>query len=362
MAATSPAKARWPVGGWLLAALTACLGLAGLMAGSEGWDGAAMLEALRSGDESGAGAIVADIRAPRTLGAWGVGALLGLAGAIAQGLFRNPLADPYLLGSAAGASLGVVLVLALTAGVWGTSGAWFTAAADSGIPAGLQAMGSTWQAAAAGLGLSGGAFAGALAGMMLTLALARGATQTMRLLLSGVVVGVLLTAVNDLVATTWPELLRGRQGFLLGHTGFIGWGGVAGLALCLAVALPVAMRLTRLLDALVLGEDGARSLGLDVSRGRAALVGVLALATGVAVAQAGLVAFVGLVAPHLVRRWAPGTHAHTVPASAAMGGALLLAADVGARVLLAPRELPVGLLTAVLGGGYLLWLLQRGVR
>ena len=198
--------------------------------------------------------------------------------------------------------------------------------------------------------------------MLLTLALARGAAQTTRLLLSGVVVGVLLTAVNDLVATTWPELLRGRQGFLLGHTGFIAWGGVLALTVCLAVVLPLSVRLSRLLDALLLGEDGARSLGVPVAAGRAALVAALALATGVAVAQAGLVAFVGLVAPHLVRRWSAAPHAVTVPASAAVGGLLLLAADVAARWVWAPRELPVGLLTAVLGGGYLLWLLQRGGR
>jgi iron complex transport system permease protein len=337
------------------------------MAGSEGWDPAALAQAMGADGAPGAAAIVADIRAPRTLGAWAVGALLGLAGAIAQGLFRNPLADPYLLGSAAGASLGVVLFLAVSAGIWGATqgvGSSDVAAAGVGASAVPKAgwLSSTFWAAASALGLAGTAFVGALGGMLLTLALARGATHTTRLLLSGVVVGVLLTAVNDLVATTWPELLRGRQGFLLGHTGFIGWGGVLALVLCLTVVLPVVVRLSRLLDALLLGEDGARSLGVPVAAGRSALVAALALATGVAVAQAGLVAFVGLVAPHLVRRWSAGPHAVSVPASAAVGGVLLLAADVAARLVLAPRELPVGLLTAVLGGGYLLWLLQRGGR
>ena len=114
-----------------------------------------------------------------------------------------------------------------------------------------------------------------------------------------------------------------------------------------------------MLDALTLGEDSARSLGLALPRWRLVLVGVLALATGLAVSQAGLVAFVGLVAPHLVRRFAPSPHGYTLLASAATGGALLLGADVLARTLLAPQELPVGGLTALLGGSYLLWLLHR---
>ena len=174
---------------------------------------------------------------------------------------------------------------------------------------------------------------------------------------------MMLTAVNDLVTLAVPQALRGRQSFMLGHTGFLGWHNVAWLAAGLALAAPLAWRLARALDALALGEDSARSLGLDLARLRAALVGALALATGLAVSQVGLIAFVGLVAPHLVRRFAPAPHGFTLLASAGMGGALLLAADVLARSLVAPRELPVGVLTAVLGGSYLLWLLhRRGVR
>jgi iron complex transport system permease protein len=123
--------------------------------------------------------------------------------------------------------------------------------------------------------------------------------------------------------------------------------------------LPLAWRLSRALDALTLGEESAISLGLALSHLRVALVGVLALATGLAVSQAGLVAFVGLVAPHMVRRFAPAGHGYAIVASSAMGGVLLLGADVLARSLTAPQELPVGVLTAVLGGGYMLWLLYR---
>ena len=309
------------------------LALAGLAAGSDGWS-------LPRWGDADAGLILGQIRAPRTLGAWLVGALLGLAGAIAQGLFRNPLADPYLLGSAAGASLAVVLVLA----VGSLGGVVTVMTAASGL---------------ARLGLVGAAFVGAFVGVGLTLALARGAQQTPRLLLAGVVVGVVLSALGDLVSTVAPEALRGKQVFMLGTTGFLGWASVGVLAAGLMVTLPIAWRLARVLDALTLGEDSARSLGLALGRWRLLLVAVLALATGIAVSQAGLVAFVGLAAPHLVRRCAPAPNGYTLLASAASGGTLLLAADVLARSLIAPQELPVGVVTAVLGGGYLLWLLRQ---
>jgi iron complex transport system permease protein len=147
--------------------------------------------------------------------------------------------------------------------------------------------------------------------------------------------------------------------FMLGTTGFLGWPSVALLLPGLLLALPLARSLSRAMDALTLGEDTARSLGLPLNRIRIVLVLVLALATGLAVSQAGLVAFVGLVAPHLVRRFAPAAQGYTVLASSAMGGALLLAADVLARVVMAPQEVPVGVLTALIGGSYLLLLLHR---
>lgn len=313
-----------------LALAAALLLLLGLAAGSEGWS-------LAWADEAG---LIAAIRAPRSVGALLCGALLGLAGALAQGLFRNPLADPYLLGSAAGAGLGVVLVLA-AGGLLGAS------------------MGLATAGALMRVGLTGAAFCGALIGMALTLLLARGAARPMVLLLAGVVVGVLLTALSDLVIVLSPEALRGKQVFLLGSTSFFGWPSVVMLAAALAIALPVALLLARALDALVLGEDSAASLGLPLPRVRLALVALMALATGSAVAQAGLVAFVGLVAPHLVRRAVVVRHGPLLALSALAGGVLLLAADIAARSLLAPRELPVGVLTAVLGGGYLLLLLRR---
>jgi len=336
---------------------TALLWLAGLLAGSDGWT-LSPWQALAALADPGHDwhLVVAQIRAPRTLGAWAVGALLGLAGALAQGLFRNPLADPYLLGSAAGASLAVVLVLALgtVLGAGAAAGTGIGLGSGNGLGPARDLL-----AAADQVGVVGAAFVGALVGIALTLMLARGAAQTLRLLLAGVVVGVMLTAVSDLVTTAVPQALRGRQSFMLGNTALLGWGSVGWLVAGLALALPLAWRLARVLDALALGEDSARSLGLPLAQLRLALVALLALATGLAVSQAGLIAFVGLVAPHLVRRCVAVTHGTLLVASAAAGGALLLAADVAARSLLAPQELPVGVLTAVLGGGYLLWLLQR---
>lgn len=334
-----------------LAAAAVLLVLLGLAAGSEGlsWR---VLRADLQGDQ--AELILLQIRAPRTVGALLVGALLGLAGAVAQGLFRNPLADPYLLGSAAGASLAVVAVLAAGSTAAGSI------VAGSVLGGALSPLTGSWLAR---LSLVGAAFAGALAGVSLTLMLARGAQQTVRLLLAGIVVGVLLGAANELLTLVSPEALRGRQMFLLGSTGFLGWSSVLALAAGLAVTLPLSMRLARTLDALSLGEDSAASLGLALPRLRTLLVLLFALATGLAVSQAGLVAFVGLVAPHLVRRLAPGPHAHLLLASAAAGGVLLLAGDVVARVVVAPQELPVGVVTALVGGVYLLWLLnRRGLR
>lgn len=330
-----------------LAWASAVLAVGGLLAGPQGLTPAAWHALVDDWHAGQAGLILGEIRAPRTLGAWGVGALLGLAGALAQGLFRNPLADPYLLGTAAGAGLAVVAVLAA-----GSLAA--ASAADAGHASLAGAL--AWVQR---LGLVLAAFGGALAGLLLTLALARGAREPLRLLLAGVVVGVVLGAASDLLTTAAPEALRGKQSFLLGSTGWLGWPQVAVLGAGLAVLLPLAGRHARALDALTLGDDSAASLGLDLPRLRLVMVVLLALATGLAVSQAGLVAFVGLIAPHLVRRHAPAPHGFTLVASAVAGGTLLLAADVLARTLMAPQELPVGVLTAVLGGGYLMHLLRR---
>ena len=317
----------WAIGLLLLGAVLVLLG-AGV--GSNGFE-----SVLRAMQDPVAWQIVWDIRMPRTLGAWGAGALLGLAGAVAQGLFRNPLADPFLLGSASGASLGIAVALALF------GGSPFT---------------TQWLMR---VGLTGAGFAGAIGGVMLTLVLANGVQHTLRLLLAGVIVGVVLGAVKDLIALSVPEILQAMQAFSMGSTGFIGWSACLLMAAVWLVCMAVAWFLSRSLDGLSLGEATAQSLGLPLVPIRAALVVVLALATGTAVAQTGLIAFVGLAAPHLMRSVVKTTHGWLILLSSLTGGALLTAADILARWAISPQELPVGVLTAALGGSYLLWLMHR---
>jgi iron complex transport system permease protein len=326
-------RQRATVLGFVLLGLGAALLLLGACIGSTGFE-----SVLKARHDPVAMMIVMDIRLPRTLGAWLAGALLGLAGAVAQGLFRNPLADPYLLGSASGASLGVAVALLLF---------------------GHSSMGPASAQWLMRLGLTGAAFVGALLAVLLTLVLARGVQQTLRLLLAGVIVGVVLGAVKDLIAIGSADILQTLAAFMLGSTGLVGWSACAVMGAFGVVCLLCAWALAPVLDGLALGESTAASLGLPLGAMRMALVAVLALATGAAVAQTGLIAFVGLAAPHLVRSVVKATHAWLILLSTLMGGALLMAADLLARWLIAPQELPVGVLTAVLGGSYLLWLMHK---
>ena len=317
----------WTLG---LLLLSTCLLVLGGGVGSQGWTWPS--EWL---SDPVSAQIFWDIRVPRNLGAWLGGALLGLSGAVAQGLFRNPLADPYLLGSSAGATLGVSLYLS----TWG----------------GSMMMLAVWER----LGITGAAFVGGLLAVMLTLTLSRGMQHTMRLLLAGVVVGVVLAALASLVAILDPRLWQTLQAFMLGSAAMIDSSAAVLMGVLLLICLSVAVWWARVLDALHLGEDTARSLGMPLSWARWGLISVMSLATGTAVSQMGLIAFIGLAAPHAVRATVRCTHASLLVLSALMGGVLLLASDLLARGIRAPEELPVGLLTSVLGGGYLLWRMPR---
>jgi len=171
-----------------------------------------------------------------------------------------------------------------------------------------------------------------------------------------------LGALTSLVMLMSPDVMQSMQAFMLGSTGFVGWVSWLLMVGVWGGCVVVAWMLSPVLDGLSLGEATAASLGLPLAHMRMALVAVLALATGTAVAQTGLIAFVGLAAPHLVRSVAKTTHRRLIVLSSLMGGVLLMGADVLARGLIAPQELPVGVLTAVLGGGYLLWLMHRSTR
>ena len=278
--------------------------------------------------------ILYDIRLPRSIGAYLAGALLGLAGAIAQGLFRNPLADPYLLGSASGALLGVGIILCLSY-------------------AGEHSLITL-------IGINGGAFVGALLGVLCALLLAGGYKSSLRLLLSGVVIGVIFGAANSLLTFIRPDLYQSLQSFMLGNTSLITWSATLIMGSALLVAVLLTLLLSPVLSALSLGENTARTLGLPLDQLRLLLIGVLALATGFAVAQTGLIAFVGLAAPHLVRHFSGGRQRTQILLSTISGGILLLGSDLLARTIFAPLEIPVGIVTAVLGGSYLLLLLRRG--
>jgi iron complex transport system permease protein len=279
--------------------------------------------------------ILWDIRLPRAVGAWFAGALLGLSGAVAQGVFRNPLAEPYLLGTASGAALGVTLSLL---------------AADASIG------GLAW---AGQLGVTGAACIGAAGAIVLTITLARGVLETASLLLAGIVIAFLLTAVTSLLLLTKPEIWRAMQTFLLGSTGFLSWSSAILLGVVFFICIVPSTLLARGLDALTLGEETAQSLGLSLPVLRLTLLGVTALGTAAAVGQIGVVGFVGLVAPHLVRETLSVNHRQLLIAAPLCGGVLLQAADLVSRWVVRPAELPVGAVTACVGGTYLVVLLWR---
>ncbi len=309
---------------WQLGFLLWLLMMAGALVGSEGW---------AWGQVQADASLILDIRLPRTFGACLAGALLGLAGALAQGLFRNPLADPYLLGSASGASLGVAIGMVMLSQL--DVSPWFVR-----------------------VGITGMAFMGAWLAVALSLVLSWGVQHTLRLLLAGVVVGVVFGAIASLLLVMFPQIQGSVQSFMLGSTAYVSWPACGLMLGVLLVSWGVSVAASPLLDGLALGEATALSLGLPVKSLRWVLLVVLALCTAAAVAQTGLIAFVGLAAPHLVRARVKGMHGKTLSLSCLMGAVLLGAADLLARGLMAPNELPVGVLTAILGGGYMLYLMH----
>ncbi len=285
--------------------------------------------------------IVFDLRLPRALSAFGTGALLALAGAILQALLRNPLADPYVLGVSGGAAVAAMVALALGAGALGMQIASIAGAAAT--------MALLFVFARRGLFARAGSLA------------ARAEDGATHVLLTGVMIAAFCAAALSLLLSLAPDgRLRSMVFWLLGDLGGATSlpGATIALAL-LAVALVVAEKLAAPLNLLLHGDVQAFTQGVDVERTRRALIVVAAVATGAAVTLAGAIGFVGFVAPHLMRRLVGNDQRALLPAAALAGGALVVVADTIARTAAAPLQIPVGVLTAMIGVPLFLWLLRR---
>ncbi|MEU9714275.1 iron ABC transporter permease [Streptomyces sp. NPDC047976] len=283
--------------------------------------------------------IVWDVRMPRVLLGAVVGAGLAVAGAVLQALVRNPLADPFLLGASSGASTGAVLVIVSGAGAAGAVG---------------------------GAGLPAAAFAGSMAALVAVYALARrgGTMTTGRLILAGVAVQYILSALTSLilVLSAKPDQLRTALFWTLGGLGAARWDELALPAAALIAGTAALTALARPLDLLLAGEEGARTLGLDTGRFRAAVFVLTSLVVGVLVAYSGAIGFVGLMVPHAARMAVGAGHRALLPVAALAGAVFLVLADLVARTAAAPEEVPVGVVTALVGGPFFLWMLRRTSR
>lgn len=277
--------------------------------------------------------IVWELRVPRVLLAGLVGAVLGVAGATYQGVFRNPLADPYLIGVAGGAGLGATLALLLP-----TQPSFY---GFSSLPL--------------------FAFVGALAAVSVAYLVARTgpAVPSGALVLAGVAVASLTGAVTSFLLVTSGERIQVIFTWLLGGFGTASWNQVGLVAPYALGMLLLLVLLAHLLDVLQLGDDQARQLGVPVERVRLLLLAAASLATAAAVAVSGLIGFVGLIVPHLVRLVAGPGHRALVPLSALAGAVFMILCDLLARSVLGSVELPVGVITALCGAPFFLWLLHR---
>lgn len=280
-------------------------------------------------------AIVWQVRFPRALLAGIVGAGLAVTGAALQAMVRNVLADPFLLGINSGASTGAAALILFGVG--------------------------------AGLGenaLQGSAFLGALAASLLVFSIARGggAVTSIRLLLAGVAVGYALSALTSFLifASGSAEGARSVLFWLLGSLGLAAWGlPFAVAAGIVAVTVGALVAWSPRLDALAIGDETALTLGVSPDRLRKQLLVLVSLCVGALVAVSGSIGFVGLVVPHLARRAVGSSHRRMLPITALMGAVLLVLADLAARTLLAPQEIPIGIITALLGAPFLLILIRR---
>lgn len=287
---------------------------------------------IDSGLDDRQAAIVWEIRLPRVLLGALVGAALSVSGAAYQGVFRNPLADPYLLGVAAGAGLGATVVI-----VGGGAADWVPVAAFGGAVVAV--------AVAYALGAMGG-------GMR------TGAT----LILAGVAVAAFFTAAQTFVQQQHADSIREVFSWILGRLGTSGWREVAILTPYAAIGAAVILLHRRLLDVLAVGEEEAGTLGVDPNRVRLAVVGAATLATAAAVAVSGLIGFVGIIVPHTVRLMVGVSYRAILPLAVLGGATFLVLADLAARTVLAPAEVPIGVVTAFVGAPFFAVVLRTSRR
>jgi iron complex transport system permease protein len=316
----------------LLAAAAGASLLVALRLGAVSMTAGDIVRALGGLGQPGDIAIVRGLRLPRSVQAGLVGAALAVSGATFQALLRNPLAEPYILGVSGGAAVGAVAAIVL----------------------GL---------AGAGWALPLAAFAGAICAIALVLRMAASvgrALDTRILLLSGVVVGAFFNAVI-LLALTFAdaESFRSAIFWMMGSFSGATWRGSLLLALYLAPAIAVLLALSRSLNLISIGEETAAYLGTSVERTKVAAYATASLLAAAGVAVAGVIGFVGLIIPHVVRMLWGADHRFLIPASALLGAAFLMLADALARTAAAPAEIPVGVVTAFVGVPFFLWLLRR---
>jgi iron complex transport system permease protein len=316
----------------LLAALLAAALVVAVRLGAVPLGIGEIVDAAMGRGDPAAVAIVRDLRLPRSVQAALVGAALAASGAAFQALLRNPLAEPYILGVSGGAAVGAVcaIVLGLAAHVWAVPLA---------------------------------AFLGALVAIALVLRISVGIGSTLDtrvLLLGGVVIGAFFNACI-LLALTFAdtESFRSAIFWMMGSFSGATWRGSGVLALYLAPALLVLLALARPLNLLAIGEETAAYLGVSVERVKYLAYATASLLTAAAVAVAGVIGFVGLVVPHVVRFVWGSDYRFLIPASALLGAAFLVLADAVARTAAAPTELPMGAVTALVGVPFFLWLLRR---
>ncbi|MRS12825.1 MAG: iron ABC transporter permease [Actinobacteria bacterium] len=297
---------------------------------------AAVSRAISGHGSSLADAVVVDLRLPRVLLAALVGASLALAGVLYQALFKNPLADPYILGVSSGAGLGATLAISL--------------------------LGTGYFARAAGVPL--GAFAGAALTMVLVVRLAsrKGHLDPTSLLLAGIAISYTLSAVTSFLLVFDRQSMTSVVFWMMGGLGNRSWEHVAMLSVLLALGAIVPVLFHRELDLMLLGDERAGQLGVPVERFKLLALAAASLVVAGAVSVSGLIGFVGLMTPHMVRLVVGPGHRTLLPASVLAGAIVLVVADLIARVVLAPVEIPVGIVTALAGGPFFIWLLVRKER